>query len=110
MSKGVQLMTVFHNTLVIKTVTLRTATFVSHVVPYFPLLIDDSRDLVHTELDALFLDDLSESITKRVPGWLEKMELIDVNDSSDKDLWKEGKLAVHIYTYRVSASTCTALC
>lgn len=72
------------------TVTLRTSTFVSHVVPVFPLLIDDARDLVHTELDALFLDGLSESITKRVPQWLESMDSIDVHDDSDEDLWKEG--------------------
>lgn len=74
------------------TVTLRTSTFVSHVVPVFPLLIDDCRDVVHTELDALFLDGLSESITKRVPEWLKSMDPIDVRDDSDEDLWKEGML------------------
>lgn len=72
------------------TVTLRTSTFVSHVVPVFPLLIDDVRNIVHTELDALFLDGLSESITQRVPEWLESMDPIDVHDNSDEDLWKEG--------------------
>jgi hypothetical protein len=45
---------------------------------------------VHTELDALFLDSLSESITKRVPTWLEQMDTIDVHDNSDEDMWKEG--------------------
>jgi hypothetical protein len=60
------------------------------VVPALPLLIDDARDIVHTELDALFLDSLSESITKRVPTWLEQMDTIDVHDNSDEDMWKEG--------------------
>lgn len=62
------------------------------MVPVFPLLIDDARDIVHTELDALFLDSLSESITKRVPEWLEHMDPIDVHDNSDDDLWKEGAM------------------
>lgn len=59
-------------------------------MPVFPLLIDDVRDLVHTELDALFLDNLSGSITKRVPEWLAPMDSIDVHDDIDQDLWKEG--------------------
>lgn len=72
-------------------VTLRTSTFASHVVPVFPLLIDDARDLAHTELDVHFLDSLAESITQRMPGWLASMDLIDVHDDCDRDLWKEGK-------------------
>ena len=68
---------------------LRTSTFTSHVVPVLPLLIDDSRDLVHTELNAVFLDDLSTSIGKRTSDWLDGMDSLDVRQGDGK-FWKEG--------------------
>jgi hypothetical protein len=62
----------------------------SHTVPVLPLLIDDSRDLVHTDLDALFLDYLTTSVEKKIPQWLDGMEVLDVGEDGDEDLWKEG--------------------
>ena len=62
-------------------------------MPILPLLIDDSRDLVHTELDALFLDDLGTSIEKRTSGWLDGMDVLNVGEGGDEDRWKEGSIA-----------------
>lgn len=72
-------------------VNLRTSGFVQHTVPVLPLLLDDSRDLVHTDLDALFLDNLTTSVEKRVPQWLDGMQELDVGEGGDHDLWQEGE-------------------
>lgn len=74
-------------------VNLRTSGFVQHTVPVLPLLLDDSRDLVHTDLDALFLDNLTTSVEKRVPQWLDGMQELDVGEGGDHDLWQEGEWA-----------------
>lgn len=85
------------------TVTLRTSTFVSHTLPSLPLLIDDSRDLVHTELDAAFLDSLTTSVERRTKGWLDHMDIIDVGEGGDHDLWKEGQCQnLHIQSLPLS--------
>ena len=83
-------------------VTLRTSTFVSHQVPVLPLLIDDSRDLVRTELDAIFLDDLATSFERKVPEWLESRELLDVGRDGNEEHWRNSRSRQAHYDCRLS--------
>lgn len=71
-------------------VNLRTSGFVSHTVPVLPLLLQDHSELVRTELDALFLDNLTVSVDKRTHGWLQHMPTLELGDGGDHDLWREG--------------------